>query len=61
MAVSEAQKKASIEYAKRSLKRIPLDVRKEKYEEISAAAEKAGVPINRYIKAAIDEKMLREA
>jgi len=61
MAVSKAQKKASIEYAKRSLKRIPLDVRKEKYEEISAAAEKAGVPINRYIKAAIDEKMLREA
>lgn len=61
VAVSKAQKKASIEYAKRSLKRIPLDVRKEKYEEISAAAEKAGVPINRYIKAAIDEKMLREA
>ena len=51
----------NLEYAKKNLKRIPLDVQKEKYEEISAAAEKAGVPVNRYIKTAIDEKMLREA
>ena len=60
MAASEAQKKASIEYAKRSLKRIPLDVQKEKYEEIAAAAEKSGKSINGYIKEAIDEKMQRD-
>ena len=36
MAYNESRKKASIEYAKRSLKRIPLDVQKEKYDEIKA-------------------------
>ena len=57
MPISEAQKKASIEYAKRSLKRIPLDVTKEKYEEIATAALQAGKSINGFIKEAIDEKM----
>ena len=61
MPVSDAYKRASIEYAKKNLKRIPLDVQKEKYEKIAAAAEKAGIPVNRYIKNAIDEKMEREA
>ena len=61
MPVSDAHTRASIEYAKKNLKRIPLDVQKEKYEKIAAAAEKAGIPVNRYIKNAIDEKMEREA
>lgn len=60
MAYSEAQKKASIEYAKRSLKRIPLDVQKQKYEEIKSAATQAGETVNGYIKRAIDERMERE-
>lgn len=60
MAVSEAHKKASIEYAKKNLKRIPLDVQKEKYEEIQAAAAAAGESVNGYIKKAIDERMERE-
>lgn len=34
--------KYNIEYAKKKLKRIPLDVSKEKYAEIKAASEKAG-------------------
>ena len=59
MAVSDAQKKASMEYAKRSLKRIPLDVQKEKYEEIAAAAELTGKSINGFIKEAIEEKIER--
>ena len=46
MAYNESRKKASIEYAKRSLKRIPLDVQKEKYDEIKAAADKAGETVN---------------
>ena len=50
-----------MEYAKKNLKRIPLDVQKEKYEEISAAAVKAGIQVNRYIQNAIDEKMKSEA
>ena len=57
MAYNESRKKASIEYAKRSLKRIPLDVQKEKYDEIKAAADKAGETVNGYIKKAIEQRM----
>lgn len=56
----ENKVKYNLEYAKKNLKRIPLDVQKEKYEEIKAAAERAGEPVNGYIKKAIDERMLRE-
>lgn len=61
MSLTDAQKKASIEYAKRALKRIPLDVQKEKYEEIKAAADAIGESVNGYIKRAIDERMERRA
>lgn len=57
MGNSESKTEYNINYAKEKLKRIPLDVQKEKYEEIKAAADKAGLPVNRYIKTAIDEKM----
>ena len=46
-------------YAKKNLTRIPLDVQKEKYEEIKAAAETSGESVNDYIKKAIDERMER--
>ena len=49
------------DYAKEKLKRIPLDVQKEKYEEIKAAAEKANESVNGYIKKAIDDRMQRDA
>ena len=49
--------KYNIEYAKKKLKRIPLDVSKEKYAEIKAASEKAGESVNGYIKKAIDMRM----
>ena len=61
VSITEAQKKASIEYAKRSLKRIPLDVQKEKYKQIKAAADAAGEKVNSYIKKAIDERMERDS
>ena len=57
MAYTEAQKKATIKYAKENLKRIPLDVQKEKYEEIKAAAEAAGESVNGYIKTAVDMRI----
>lgn len=60
MPLTEAQKKANIKYREKSIKRIPLDVQKEKYEEIKAAADVAGEKVNGYIKKAIDERMLRE-
>ena len=60
MAYNESRKKASIEYEKRSLKRIHLDVQKEKYDEIKAAADKAGETVNGYIKKAIEQRMENE-
>jgi uncharacterized protein (DUF1778 family) len=56
----EAKTKYDINYAKEKLKRIPLDVQKEKYEEIKAAADAAGEKVNGYIKKAIDERMERD-
>ena len=60
MALTESQKQSMYKYAKNNLKRIPLDVQKEKYEEIKAAAEAAGEKVNTYIKKAIDERMERD-
>lgn len=57
----EDKTKYDIEYAKKNLKRIPLDVQKEKYDEIKAAADAAGEKVNGYIKKAIDERMARES
>lgn len=47
----------NLEYAKKNLKRIPLDVQKEKYDQIKAAADIAGEKVNSYIKRAIDERI----
>lgn len=52
--------KYDIEYAKNKLKRIPLDVQKEKYEEIKAAATAAGESVNGYIKKAVNQRMERD-
>ena len=49
------------QYAKEKLKRVPLDVQKDKYVQIKAAADDAGMKVNGYIKEAIDEKMERDA
>lgn len=61
MSLSESQKQARYNYAKKSLKRIPLDVQKEKYEEIKTAATAAGESVNGYIKKAIDQRMERDS
>lgn len=61
MALTEQRKESMYKYAKENLKRIPLDVRKEKYEEIKAAAQKSNLSVNKYIKTAIDEKMERDS
>ena len=61
MPPTDAQKRATARYKEKNLKRIPLDVQKEKYEEIKAAATNASKTVNGYIKEAIDEKMERDA
>lgn len=60
MALSDKRKESMYNYAKANLKRIPLDVQKEKYEEIKTAATAAGESVNGYIKKAVDERMERD-
>ena len=60
MALNEQRKESMYKYAREKLKRIPLDVQKEKYEEIKAAADAAGEKVNGYIKKAIEERIERE-
>lgn len=60
MALSEQRKEYLYEYQKTKLKRIPLDVTKEKYEQIASAAAQ-NEKVNGYIKKAIDERMERDS
>ena len=60
MAASQKKKTYDKEYAKSHLKRIPLDVQLEKYEEIKAHAESMNETVNGFIKRAIEEAIQRE-
>lgn len=60
MALSEQRKEYLYDYQKTKLKRIPLDVPKEKYEEIKAAAKASGEKVNSYIKKAVDMRIERD-
>lgn len=57
MPYSEAQKKATEKYRQANYKRIPLDVPKEKYDQIKTAADAAGESVNGYIKKAVDARI----
>lgn len=46
-----------MKYAKKNLKRIPLDVQLSEYDRIKAAADAAGEPVNTYIKNAINARL----
>lgn len=58
---SPNKKNYNANYAKTNLKRIPLDVQKEKYDQIKVAADTAGEKVNSYIKKAVDERMERDS
>ena len=51
----------NVEYAKNNYKRVPLDLKKDKYEQIKVAAEKSGESVNGYIKTAVEQRMQRES
>lgn len=53
MPLTEAQKRARYNYAKKSLKRVPLDMQLDFYDRIKSVAESLGMPVNTYIKNAI--------
>lgn len=61
MPASAKKKQYDIEYAKTHLKRVPLDLRLDKYNEIKAHAENNAETVNGFIKRAIDETMGRDA
>ena len=52
---------AHIRYAKKHLKRIPLDVQKEEYEKIKAAADRVQESINGYIKESVRRRIESES
>lgn len=60
MSVTEGQKQSSYKYKAKNIKRIPLDVQKEKYEEIKTHANTQKETVNGFIKRAIDETMERD-
>ena len=60
MPLTEERKEYLKEYQKSKLKRIPLDVTKEKYDEIKTVADSTGESVNGYIKKAIDDRMERD-
>lgn len=60
MTLTDAQKKANAKYKKENIKRIPLDVQIEKYDQIKEMATAAGETVNGFIKRAIDERIERD-
>lgn len=57
MPYNEKTYQASLKYKAQNIKRIPLDVQKDFYDELAAAATAAGEKINEYIKNAIKMRM----
>lgn len=54
------KKKYDMEYAKEKLKRIPLTVSKEKFDEIKTHSAARSETVNGFIKRAIDETILND-
>lgn len=48
-------------YHKTKLKRVPLDLPLEKYEELKKHCQERSIPVNTFIKRAIEEKMKRDS
>lgn len=61
MPASESQIKATMKYAKEKLKRIPLDMKKEEYEEYKKFAESKGMSVRGFIVDAMREKKQRDS
>lgn len=60
MATNEKKTQYNLDYAKQHLKRVPLDLQLDKYEQVRAHATNRGETLNGFIKRAIDETMERD-
>lgn len=49
--------KYDLEYVKKNYKRVPLNLTKDKYQELKAEADRMGETVNGYIKEAIQRRM----
>ena len=57
---TESRGKSSMAYAKKNIKRVPLDMQQDYYNDVLIpAVEKSGLSVNGFIKAAIAEKIER--
>ena len=57
---SDATKRATYKYHAAKIKRVPLDMQLSDYERVKAAADRAGLAVNTWIKQAIQEKLSSE-
>lgn len=57
MSKSNENTSYKVKYAKEKYKRVPLDLKKQDYEELQAAAEAAGEKVNAFIKQAIADRL----
>lgn len=60
MKTTEENKAKLEQYKKEHIKRVPLDMQKTMYERVRAHAVLAGIPVNRYIKEALETRMAKE-
>lgn len=56
----ENKKAYSAQYHKERIKRVPLDLQRDKYDEVKSHATKQNETVNGFIKRAIDETMKRD-
>ena len=57
---TESRKNSHMKYAMKKLKRVPLDMQKDYYEEVlKPMADSLGEPVNTFIKKAIEERIER--
>lgn len=59
--MNEKKKQYDIEYKKNNLKRVPLDLPVEFYEDVKEHAQKKSESVNGFIKRAIKETMERDS
>ena len=55
------KKAYNLDYARKKLKRIPLDIQIESFEKWKKYAEIAGLSLNTFIKKSVEEKILSMA
>lgn len=60
MTYSENKRKYNVEYDRKTYRRVPLNLHKDYFEQMRAFLEKKGVPVNTFIRNAIDEKLKKE-